>query len=413
MRIAIVTPFPPSAGSLNEYAHHFVRFLRQKPEVSEVIVLTDELPGGAQYPAETDWQAGVAPVRIVPCWRFGALDNALRIARTARALGPDVVLFNIQFASFGSSKPAAALGLLGPAMVRAAGLPVIVLLHNIMETVDLKSAGFGGNPLLERLVRTVGTVSTRILLSADLLAVTIPRYVEILERKYGATNVLLAPHGAFDEAPAPSFEPPPGPLQIMTFGKFGTYKKVEPLIAAFRLLQDGRRSLELVIAGTDSPNAPGYLEGVRRANADLAGLRFTGYVAEDDVPRLFQDASVVVFPYTSTTGSSGVLHQAGNYGRAVVLPQLGDLAELIAEEGYTGEFFTPESPASLAEALARLLDDPARRRAMGTQNYLAACGLPMAEVVEWYLLHAHNVLQIRAARGRASAGPRGLARHSK
>lgn len=404
MRIAIVTPYPPSAGSLNEYAFHFIRFLRQKPEVKEIFVLTDELPDGQAYPTTADVQPGVSPLRIVPCWRFGALDNALRIARTARSLAPDIVLFNIQFASFGSSKPAAALGLLAPVMVRTAGLATIVLLHNIMETVDLKSAGFGGNPLVEGVIRAFGTVSTRILLRADLLAVTIPRYVEILEKKYGVSNVLLAPHGAFDEAPPPTFDPPPGPLQIMTFGKFGTYKKIEPLVAAFRLLQTTRPELdlELVVAGTDSPNAPGYLEGVRQANADLQGLRFTGYVAEEDVPRIFQDASVVVFPYTSTTGSSGVLHQAGNYGRAVVLPQLGDLAELIAEEGYTGEFFTPDDPQSLANALTRLLDDPERRRAMGTQNYLAACGLPMAEVVEWYLIHAANILAIRAARGQTA-----------
>jgi len=398
MRIAIVTPYPPSQGSLNEYAFHFIRFLRQKPEVREIFILSDHLPDDATYPAETASPPGLAPLHIVPCWRFGDLGNALRIVRTARDLAPDIVLFNIQFASFGSSKPAAALGLLGPAMIRAAGIPAIVLLHNIMETVDLKSAGFGANPLVEWFIRAFGAITTRALLSADLLAVTIPRYVEILEHKYGAKNVLLAPHGAFDEAPPPSFDPPPGPLQIMTFGKFGTYKKIEPLVDAFRLLSETRRDLELVIAGTDSPNAPGYLEAVRLANVDLAGLRFTGYVAEEDVPRIFQDAGVVVFPYTSTTGSSGVLHQAGNYGRAVVLPRLGDLAELIAEEGYTGEFFTPENAQSLAEALARLLDDPARRRAMGTQNYLAACGLPMAEVVEWYILHAQNVLTVRNAR---------------
>lgn len=405
MRIAIVTPYPPSAGSLNEYAFHFIRFLRQKPDVREIIILTDELPDGQEYPAETDWQPGAAPLRIVPSWRFGALDNSLRIASKVRAIGPDIVLFNIQFASFGKSKPSAALGLLAPAMIRAAGIPVIVLLHNIMETVDLKSAGFGGNPIMERIIRAFGTLSTRILLSADLLAVTIPRYVEILESKYSASHVLLAPHGAFEEAPPPSFEPPPGPLQIMTFGKFGTYKRVEPLVAAFRLLQDAKRDLELVIAGTDSPNAQGYLAGVREACADLPNVRFTGYVAEEDVPTIFREASVVVFPYTSTTGSSGVLHQAGNYGRAVVLPRLGDLAELVSEEGYTGEFFEPDSPQSLADALARLLDDPEARRAMGTQNYLAACGLPMSEVVEWYLLHAQNVLKLRRRKALPPPGP--------
>ena len=46
LRLAIVTTHPPGSGSLNEYAYHFVRFLRQKAEVSEIILLPDELPAG-------------------------------------------------------------------------------------------------------------------------------------------------------------------------------------------------------------------------------------------------------------------------------------------------------------------------------------------------------------------------------
>jgi glycosyltransferase involved in cell wall biosynthesis len=122
-------------------------------------------------------------------------------------------------------------------------------------------------------------------------------------------------------------------------------------------------------------------------------VRYTGYVAEEDVPRIFGEAAAVVFPYTSTTGSSGVLHQAGDYGKAVVLPKIGDLAELIAEEGYTGEFFEPNNPQSLADALTRILDEPERRMEMGRQNYLAARGLPLGEVVDWYLLHIEVLLK--------------------
>ena len=42
---------------------------------------------------------------------------------------------------------------------------------------------------------------------------------------------------------------------------------------------------------------------------------------------MFAAASVAVFPYTSTTGSSGVLHQAGSYGCPVALPDIGDLGQ--------------------------------------------------------------------------------------
>jgi glycosyltransferase involved in cell wall biosynthesis len=306
------------------------------------------------------------------------------------------VLFNLQFATFGRGKRSGALGLMAPALARAAGFPTIVLLHNIMETIDLKQAGFGGNPVMEAAIRAAGAATTRALLQADLVALTIPKYVELLERKYRAQNVILAPHGAFDSAPPPP-DPPEAPLQIMTFGKFGTYKRVEPLIDAFRTLPaPGRPPLELVVAGTDSPNAPGYLAEVRERYLDVPGLRFTGYVAEEDVPRVFGEAAMVVLPYTSTTGSSGVLHQAGDYARAVVLPDVGDLAELMAEEGYAGELFLPGDTASLAAAIARLVDDPARRRELGQRNYMAAHGLPMTEVVDWYILHFQTLLEGRA-----------------
>jgi glycosyltransferase involved in cell wall biosynthesis len=395
LRLAIVTTHPPGKGSLNEYAYHFVRFLRHKEEVAEVILLVDELPPPEEYAFEA--HPHLAPVQVVPCWGFGRSDNALRIKAAVQRTQPHGVLFNIQFASFGSGKVPASLGLMAPGMLARAGYPTIVLLHNIMETVDLRSAGFAANPMVESLIRLSGSVVMRQLLGADLVALTIPKYVEIVRAKYGATNVVLAPHGAFEDLPRPAFDLPQGPQQIMTFGKFGTYKKIETLVEAYKLLRARKfahgAELELVIAGTDSPNAAGYLQAVGERYADVPGIRFTGYVAEDEVPGIFRAAAVIVFPYTSTTGSSGVLHQAGDYGKAVVLPHIGDFAEVIAEEGYAGEFFEPLDAQSLAGAIARVIDDPQRRRQLGEQNYAASRGLPIAEVVDWYLLHFQLLIQ--------------------
>lgn len=374
-----------------------MRFLRHKDEVSEIFLLVDELPGDESYTAVTQPRAESAPVTAVPCWRFGDPLNAWRILQAVRRIKPDVVLFNIQFASFGDQKLVATLGLMTPALVRLFGYPAVVLLHNIMETVDLKSAGFANSRLMEWVMRTAGTITTRILLTANLVALTIPKYVEILEAKYGAKNIVLAPHGSFDDdVEMPSFELPAGPLQIMTFGKFGTYKKVETLIEAFKILtSNGRPPLELVIAGGDSPNAAGYLDNVRQNYRTINNVRFTGYVPEEEIPRIFGDAAVIVFPYTSTTGSSGVLHQAGDYGKAAVLPHIGDFAEVIAEEGYDGEFFEPENADALADAIARVIDDPDRRHQLGMQNFMASQGLPISEVVDWYLLHMQTLLEKR------------------
>jgi len=119
--------------------------------------------------------------------------------------------------------------------------------------------------------------------------------------------------------------------------------------------------------------------------AEVPQLRFTGYVPEEDVERIFTESTVVVFPYTSTTGSSGVLHQAGSYGKAVVLPDLGDLGILIREEGYSGEFFDPKNIGSLAYAIERILVDDVYRMELGETNYRAATSLPMSTITTMYL----------------------------
>lgn len=390
MSLAIVTTFPPGQGTLNEYAYHLVRALRQKRELRELILLVDELPESATYVLD---EAPV-PIRIRPCWRFGDGRNPLRIVQTVRQVQPDAVLFNIQFASFGGDRISAALGLLTPALVKATGFPTAVLLHNIMETVDLTETGFAANSFMAAITRFFGNIMTRALLMSDFVALTIPKYVEIIARKYRAKNVLLAPHGAFTAQPLPPTDPGSERPCIMTFGKFGTYKVVEPLIEATQTLRsNGHPDVELIIAGSDSPNTPGYLARVQKRFGKLPWVHYTGYVPEADVPELFRQATLVAFPYTSTTGSSGVLHQAGSYGKAAVLPRIGDLAELITEEGFAGEFFVPEEQGSLSQALGRLLDDAERRHKIGQQNYLASRSLMIDDIADWYLLHLERILE--------------------
>lgn len=404
IKLGLVTTFPPGTGSLNEYAHYFVNALLEKrSDVREVILFVDKLPKGVTYD-EVEQMETAVPLSVVECWHFGSLFNARSILNAVKKAKPDAVLFNIQFASFGAGKIPATLGLLTPMLLKRAGFPTAVLLHNIMETVDLESAGFGGNKLIETIIRAVGTVVTKLILEADFVALTIPKYVEILQSKYDADNVILAPHGSFDTSvTTPNFDLPEGPMQIMTFGKFGTYKKVEDLIEAFKLLAtDERPPLELVIAGTSNPNAANYLEDLAEANKDVANIRFTGYVAEEDVPVIFGDSAAVVFPYTSTTGSSGVLHQAGDYGKAVVLPNIGDFAEVIAEEGYTGEFFEPNDVNALAQAIANVIDNPERRREIGQQNFMAAHGIPITDIVDWYLLHIGRLISEREEQAKQS-----------
>ena len=382
MKLAVVTAYPPSKVTLNEYAYHLVKHFRQKDDITELILLTDKTEGSK----DVVFTESGCKITIKECWEFNSYSNLLKVRKAISQVKPDAVLFNLQFMKFGDKKVAAALGLMLPLVCKMKKIPTIVLLHNILEEVDLGSAGFTQSKLMQNIYGFIGSTLTRLILQADIVAVTMQKYVDILEKKYQAKNVKLIPHGTFEIPDMPDFNVPVDPMQIMTFGKFGTYKKVEGMIEAVEMVRKSTGlNLEVIIAGTDNPNVPGYLAKVEEDYKHVGQVRFTGYVEEYEVPKLFNDSAVVVFPYTSTTGSSGVLHQAGSYGKAVVMPDLGDLALLIQDEGYRGEFFEPESVDSLAKAIEKIVTNETYRHELGRVNYQAATAHPMSDITEIYL----------------------------
>ncbi len=382
MKLAIVTAYPPSKVTLNEYAYYLVKHFRQNQHVTELVLLTDAQPDQADIQFEEDG----CQITVKQCWKFNSYTNIISVMKTIHQVKPDAVLFNLQFMKFGDKKIPAALGLLLPMACKAKGIPTISLLHNILEQVDLGSAGFTSNKIMQKVYNFIGATLTRFILQSDTVAVTINKYVDILKEKYHADNVTLIPHGTFELPAEPNYNLPGGPLKVMTFGKFGTYKKVEILIEAVEKIRETTdREIEIVIAGTDNPNVPGYLAAMAKKYSSVKNLTFTGYVAEEDVAGLFEESAVVVFPYTSTTGSSGVLHQAGSYGKAVVMPDLGDLGILVKEEGYRGEFFIPKSTESLANAIQTIIEDDEYRVSLGKLNYKAATALPMSKITSMYV----------------------------
>ncbi|WP_434035538.1 glycosyltransferase [Formosa sp. 4Alg 33] len=382
MKLAIVTAYPPSKVTLNEYAFHLVKQFRQKQMVTELILLTDKTEGEK----DLEFTEEGCKITVKSCWEFNSYTNLITVTKAINATQPGGVLFNLQFMKFGDKKIPAALGLMLPLVCKLKKIPSIVLLHNILEEVDLGRAGFTSNKIMQKMYGAIGTRLTKLILQADMVAVTMQKYVDILEVKYLSTNIKLIPHGTFETPEAPNYSLPEGPMQIMTFGKFGTYKKVEGMIEAVELVRERTNlDLEVVIAGTDNPNVPGYLDQVKEAYKHLSNVRFTGYVEEDEVAKLFNESAVVVFPYTATTGSSGVLHQAGSYGKAVVMPDLGDLALLVQDEGYEGEFFDPTSVESLANAIEVIVTNSSYRIGLGEMNYKAATAHPMSKIAEMYL----------------------------
>jgi glycosyltransferase involved in cell wall biosynthesis len=180
------------------------------------------------------------------------------------------------------------------------------------------------------------------------------------------------PHPVFE---APQELPPPAGRTLLFFGLIREYKGLDVLVRALRDVPDAR----LVVAG--DPVDP--LEPVRELARELGVEERIewrpGFVADEQVPRLFERAAAVVLPYRRLD-SSGVLATAIGYGRPVVVTDVGALGEQVREFG-AGKVVPPGDAGALAEACVDLLV-PAEleRAAAGTKA--AAASLTWAASAE-------------------------------
>ena len=396
MRICLVATFPPSGRQLNEYAFHIAKELKRHDDV-ELIILADEL---TKYefatdengkPLEIDSNAELPGFNVIRCWRFASLSTPVRLLQVVRKLKPDIVWFNLVFSSFATPEnPVAAFaGLSAPAMIRAAGFYTHITLHHIIEHVDFAAAGVRQ----ERLYRLGTDMATRALLHANSVSVLLPGYRRTLVTKYSAENVLLGTHGTFASAPTPpDFSKRGNPhLRILAIGHWGTYKRLETLMAAFPKVFEKVPNAKLVIAGANHHTRPGYWESVRDVQPSHLPIEFRGYVAEDDIPELFQSASVLVLPYDSATGSSGPAHQACEYGVPIVCADIPDFRGMVTDEDMAVRFFRIGDADDLADQLVAILSSPQLQLQMAEQNFAAGVQMTMSNVVQnylrWFRLH--------------------------
>lgn len=131
--------------------------------------------------------------------------------------------------------------------------------------------------------------------------------------------------------------------------------------AAVELIARGRRDVHVLILG-NQPGEEARFAPLYRDTPAAQHITFGGY--RDDIPALLPSCycgAIASTGWDSFTMSS--LEMAAS-GLPLVVSRLQGLVETI-DEGATGFSFTPGDAADLAAKLTVLLDDPARRAAMG------------------------------------------------
>ena len=140
-------------------------------------------------------------------------------------------------------------------------------------------------------------------------------------------------------------------------------KGVLDAVAAIRRLRARGIAVELLLAGpTDPDNANSLTPEVLRSLAAEPGIQWLGAVA--DVRAVWRRAAIAVLPSTYGEGVPKTLLEAAACGRPLVAADVPGCREVV-RPGATGILVPPHDVNGLAEAIAALAGDPARRAALG------------------------------------------------
>lgn len=210
---------------------------------------------------------------------------------------------------------------------------------------------------------------------------------EIVARGIPAADVVVVPNAVDparfeprprDEALAASLGFERGETVIGYISSMVAYEGIVFLIEATRLLRDRGRRVRLLLVG-DGEERGALEDRARRLGLlDRGVVQFTGRVPHDQVASYYSVIDAFVVPRTNDRVSQLVTplkpYEAMAMERCLVVSGVAALLEIVSD-GETGVAFVPEDPASLADVLEPLLEDPAQRARLG------------ANAREWVLAH--------------------------
>lgn len=352
-RVALVTPYyPPNVGGLERYTQREAWALGDDPRFEVVVITT-----GTSRRTTTAVEDGVTVVRLAP-WLV--LSNSpisgwwpVQVRRLLRRHRIDVVHTH------------APTPYLADVTGLAAGRRPVVLTYHAGSLVK----GVGG--WVDALLRTYERfVLPRVFRRADRLVAVSPTATS-----YATGRASLIPPGVDSSVfvpPASSDVAEPG-LDVVYVGRLertSRWKGVQVLLEAFSTVVQKEPDARLVLVG-DGDDVP-----TLKAQAARLGIQdnvdFRGALHGSELVAAYQSAGVVVLPSLTESESFGMtLVEAMSCGRPVVGSEVGGIPSVV-RDGVDGLLVPPGDPDALAVGLVELLEDPARREAMGAAGREAA-----------------------------------------
>lgn len=307
----------------------------------------------------TEHRVRSLPVPGHPGFRVSPPGVHRRVRAAVLAARPDVVHAQGHFA-------------IGRALIRAArelGIPVVATNHFMPDNL-VYYLGLPGT--VERAVEAWAWKDfARVFNEADVVTAPTPFAADLAEAKGVRSPVTAVSCGMDLSRFNPEVDPAPFRTRhhldarptIVYVGRLDAEKHVDELVRALPLVRAAVNA-QLVVVGTGHEQEA--LVALAAAEGVAEHIRFTGFVADADLPAAYAASQVAVNPGTAELQSIVTLEAMAS-GRPVVGADARALP-LLVREGSNGHLFTPGDVTALAAALTHVLTDDRARTSMGQES---------------------------------------------
>jgi glycosyltransferase involved in cell wall biosynthesis len=143
-------------------------------------------------------------------------------------------------------------------------------------------------------------------------------------------------------------------------------KGIGEFVEAADLLRKRGVKARFVLAGDTDVSNPSCVPRAQLLEWQSSGaVEWWGH--QDDMPKVFQQASLVVLPSHGGEGVPKALLEAAASARAIVTTDVPGCRDIV-RRGINGILTPPGEPAALADAIEQLLQDPGRRHQMAARS---------------------------------------------
>lgn len=322
LRIALISNYLNHGHVYDEWYTGFAVLAARSRRVESVTVL-------APVRDSDDADLPHHKIRVVDAYDTKKPLSLLRVISLLRKSRPDLAIFSMGPTGYGPDNLPNLIGVFMPVIAKFVGVRTVGIIQGSSLLMDASALGYNKRLdwLRMRVLRLLeGFVFTRVDTFVQLpvhlarlrAAVRRSRARGVIVQDYidGIATVYL--NEAMDRPVQRGGEPQDHRARpvVLLHGYWGPQKDLEMALRPLRRAKESGVDFSLIVSGTTNVHFPEYASRFRQLMQGYSDVvtKYVGYVPEKEVMDLFLKADLILLPYRTPGGHSGVLETASLLG---------------------------------------------------------------------------------------------------